>query len=71
MTRDGKRTEGQGMALLVVEDLVKNFGGVQAVKGISFALEDGELLALIGSNGAGKSTCFNCLNGQIEVDNGS
>jgi len=59
------------MSLLVARDLRKDFGGIQAVAGMSFAVSQGELLALIGPNGAGKSTCFNLLNGQITPDSGS
>jgi branched-chain amino acid transport system ATP-binding protein len=59
------------MSLLVVKNLAKSFGGVQAVAGISFELASGELLALIGPNGAGKSTCFNLLNGQLRPEAGS
>ena len=56
--------------LLSVEGLSKSYGGVQAVRGVSFALSSGEILALIGPNGAGKSTCFNMLNGQTAPDAG-
>jgi branched-chain amino acid transport system ATP-binding protein len=56
---------------LAVTGLSKAFGGVQAVKDVSFAVAEGELLARIGPNGAGKSTCFNMLNGQIRPDRGS
>ena len=59
------------MATLEVAGLVKSFGGVQAVRGVSFAVEPGEMLALIGPNGAGKSTCFNMLNGQLRPDAGT
>lgn len=55
---------------LLVEDLHKSFGGVQAVAGVSLKVAAGELLALIGPNGAGKSTCFNMLNGQLRPDRG-
>ncbi|TDH64045.1 ABC transporter ATP-binding protein [Dankookia rubra] len=58
------------MATLEVEALRKSFGGVQAVRGVSFAVQPGEMLALIGPNGAGKSTCFNMLNGQLRPDAG-
>jgi branched-chain amino acid transport system ATP-binding protein len=57
--------------LLEVSALRKSFGGVEAVRGVEFALAAGEILALIGPNGAGKSTCFNMLNGQIKPDGGS
>jgi branched-chain amino acid transport system ATP-binding protein len=59
------------MATLEVEALQKSFGGVQAVRGVSFAVQPGEMLALIGPNGAGKSTCFNMLNGQLRPDAGT
>jgi branched-chain amino acid transport system ATP-binding protein len=58
------------MTLLVVDSLVKSFGGVHAVSAVSFSLGAGELLAMIGPNGAGKSTCFNMVNGQLEPDGG-
>ena len=58
-------------ALLEVSGLAKSYGGVQAVRGVGFALRAGEVLALIGPNGAGKSTCFNMLNGQIRPDAGT
>ncbi|UKJ72162.1 ABC transporter ATP-binding protein [Azospirillum brasilense] len=56
---------------LSVENLQRAFGGVQAVRGVSFALDAGEVLALIGPNGAGKTTCFNLLNGQLRPDAGT
>ncbi len=59
------------MSRLAVNDLQRSFGGVQAVRGVSFALEAGEILALIGPNGAGKTTCFNLLNGQLRPDAGT
>ena len=59
------------MTLLAVSGLSKSYGGVQAVRGVGFALQAGEVLALIGPNGAGKSTCFNMLNGQIRPDAGT
>ena len=43
----------------------KDFGGVQAVQGVSFSVEAGQRLAIIGPNGAGKTTLFNILNGQL------
>ena len=58
------------MNLLSVQGLSKSFGGVQAVRGVSFALAAGELLALIGPNGAGKSTTFNMVDGQLAPDGG-
>ena len=50
--------------MLQVVDLVKHFGGIKAVDGVSFEVSAGECVALIGPNGAGKSTCFACIAGQ-------
>jgi branched-chain amino acid transport system ATP-binding protein len=51
-------------ALLEIENLGKQFGGLQAVEDLSFAVAESEILGLIGPNGAGKSTFFNCLAGE-------
>src|ERR1700709_683046 len=56
--------------LLSVESLTKSYGGVHAVRGVSFALKAGEILALIGHNCAGKSTVFDMLNAQNTPDSG-
>ena len=63
------------MALLEVKDLKKSFGKTEVLKGISFSLEKGQVLAIIGSSGSGKTTLLRCLNfletpdgGQISVD---
>jgi branched-chain amino acid transport system ATP-binding protein len=61
----------RGPSELVVEDLVKTFGGVHAVDGATFEVEEGALTGLIGPNGAGKSTTFNCITGVHEPDGGS
>jgi len=56
--------------VLKVENLVRTFGGLRAVNGVSFEVAPGELKALIGPNGAGKSTCFNMLMGQLKPTSG-
>ncbi len=53
------------MSLLTVDNLTKNFGGVQALSQVSFAVAEGEIVGLIGPNGAGKTTCFNLINGLL------
>ena len=50
------------MALLQVENLQKRFGSNQVLKGVSFSLEKGQVLAIIGSSGSGKTTLLRCLN---------
>ena len=50
------------MAVLEVKNIKKNFGKVEVLKGISFSLEKGEVLAVIGSSGGGKTTLLRCLN---------
>lgn len=64
------------MALLEVKDLYKNFGNVEVLKGISFSLEKGQTLSLIGPSGGGKTTLLRCMNfleiptkGKITVNN--
>ncbi len=49
---------------LIVQDLLRHYGGVKALDGVSFEIAAGQCVALIGPNGAGKSTCFACLAGQ-------
>ena len=53
------------MEALKVEELSKNFGGIQALQRVSFTLKRGEKLALIGPNGSGKTTLINLLGGQL------
>jgi ABC-type branched-subunit amino acid transport system ATPase component len=58
------------VTVLAVSNLRRSFGGVRAVDDVSFALDDGEVVALIGPNGAGKSTLFNLVDGQLAADAG-
>jgi branched-chain amino acid transport system ATP-binding protein len=58
------------VSLLEVRGLAKRFGGLQAVKDLSFAVEEGEVVALIGPNGAGKTTVFGLVSGFLEPDAG-
>ncbi|MGB8609495.1 ATP-binding cassette domain-containing protein, partial [Bradyrhizobium sp.] len=57
--------------MLVVEGLVKRFGGFTAVNKVSFRVDQGEILGLIGPNGSGKSTIFNMLSGTLSPSAGS
>jgi branched-chain amino acid transport system ATP-binding protein len=58
-------------ALLEVNGLTKRFGGLTAVKDVTFKLEKGELTGILGPNGAGKTTLFNLLTGFIPPTNGT
>ena len=51
------------MAILEVKDLTKNFGSTEVLKGISFELQEGKVLSVIGSSGSGKTTLLRCING--------
>lgn len=52
-----------GESLLIGTDIYKNFGGLQAVAGVSFEVPAGKIFAIIGPNGAGKTTLFNLISG--------
>ena len=56
--------------MLKVENLKVNFGGIEAVKGISFEVKEGEIVTLIGSNGAGKSTTLRAISGLVKSTEG-
>ncbi|MDP2699671.1 ATP-binding cassette domain-containing protein [Thalassospira sp.] len=57
--------------LLVLNDLRKNFGAIEALKGISFSIGKGEVVALLGDNGAGKSTLVKIISGGQQPTSGS
>jgi branched-chain amino acid transport system ATP-binding protein len=57
-------------AVLEVSDIKKSFGGIKAVDGVSFDVQEGEILGLIGPNGCGKSTLVNCILGQLSPTGG-
>ncbi len=57
-------------ALLEVDRVIKRFGGVTAVSGVSLSLEAGHIYGLIGPNGSGKTTLFNCITGVEAIDGG-
>ena len=59
------------MALLEVKDLEVYYGVIQAIKGVSFHVEKGEVIALIGANGAGKTTILHTVTGLISPKKGS
>src|SRR5437868_265911 len=64
-----------GVLMLVVRDLVKRYGALEAVRGLSFTAQPGEILGMVGPNGAGKTSALRCCvgvlrptSGEIEVD---
>ena len=59
------------MALLEIERVSKSFGGVRAVSDVSFSIEPGDLIGVMGPNGSGKTTLFNVIAGLFAPDSGS
>ena len=58
------------MSMLKVTDLVVSYGGIEALKGISFEVEEGQIVTLIGANGAGKSTTLRTISGLVPPKSG-
>lgn len=58
------------MVMLEVKDLVVNYGVIQAVKGVSFEINEGEIVTLIGANGAGKTTIVKTISGLLKPKSG-
>src|ERR1700692_3830415 len=59
-----------GNSILEVENLVKSYGAVQAVRGVSFSVQEGEVFGLLGPNGAGKTSTVEILEGLRDLDSG-
>lgn len=59
------------MAMLEINNLVVSYGMIQAIKGISFEVNEGEVIALIGANGAGKTTILHTITGLVAPKEGS
>ncbi len=58
-------------SMLKVKDLKVNYGGIEALKGISFDVEQGQIVTLIGANGAGKSTTLRAISGLVKTASGA
>ena len=63
--------ENKGDNMLKIENLKVNYGGIEAVKGISFDIKQGEIVTLIGANGAGKSTTLRTISSLVKPASGS
>ena len=61
---------GAIMEFFEVRDIAKNFGGLAAVDGVTFKVAKGEIFGLIGPNGSGKTTIFNCINAYYPLTRG-
>lgn len=59
------------MPLLELNGVFKNFGGLEVLRGVSFTVEEGEIVGLIGANGSGKTTLFNTVTGLAPPSGGS
>ena len=57
--------------MLKIENLYVNYGGINALRGISLEVQDGEIVTLIGANGAGKSTTLRTITGLVKAASGS
>ncbi|WP_335999216.1 ABC transporter ATP-binding protein [Halorientalis halophila] len=68
---DDRTDLGPDDGILVLDHIVKKFGGLTAVDDLSFAVEEQEILGFIGPNGAGKSTTFNCVTGRFPPTSGT
>ena len=67
---EAQPTARSGAALLSLDDVSIQFGGLKALDGVSFDVREGEILGLIGPNGAGKTTCFNVMTGVYQPTSG-
>jgi len=57
-------------AILQIKEISKSFGGIQALRNVSFEICEGEVFGIIGPNGSGKTTLINCITGFLKIDSG-
>src|SRR5262249_37068046 len=67
---DGRSEDNKETAALLLENVVKSYGPIRAVDGVSLEVHPGEFIALLGPNGAGKTTLFQLLSGLFVADSG-
>src|SRR5437899_1488030 len=70
MVMDGRSQADKATAALLLENVVKTYGPIRAVDGVSLEVHAGEFIALLGPNGAGKTTLFQLLSGLFTADAG-
>ena len=63
--------QGEILMEFVISHLVKNYGSKQVLKDVDFVFEEGRIYGLLGRNGSGKTTFFNCVNGDIDYNSGA
>ncbi len=71
VTAKSEERRPAGAPLLELDGVVRTFGGLRAVDGVSLRIKEGEIHGIIGPNGAGKTTLFNVINGFLPADAGS
>ncbi|MCS6772244.1 MAG: ABC transporter ATP-binding protein [Kiritimatiellae bacterium] len=70
-TREASAQINRASTLLELRDVHAFYGHIHALKGVSLEVREGEIVTLIGSNGAGKSTCLRCISGLVHPKSGS
>src|SRR5438552_6926789 len=63
--------KGNFMPIVEIKNIGKRFGSNQVLNGVSFSVERGQVVAIIGRSGSGKSTMLRCINGLEAIDDGS
>ncbi|MGZ8563539.1 MAG: ABC transporter ATP-binding protein, partial [Candidatus Limnocylindria bacterium] len=71
LTTDAPHHEGPPRPIVVVHDLRKRYGTLQAVDGVSFDITEGEVFGILGPNGAGKTTTLEMIEGMRTIDSGT
>lgn len=69
--RNAEKSSVPGPCFLRIDNLFKSFGGLHVINGMSFTLNEGEILGVIGPNGSGKTTLFNLISGFLKPDQGT
>ncbi|MFQ6080445.1 MAG: ABC transporter ATP-binding protein [Candidatus Bathyarchaeia archaeon] len=67
----GRHISSRGVAMLTVDKINVFYGGLQALRNVSFRIEKGEIIAIVGSNGAGKTTILRTISGLLRPESGS